>query len=215
MSKRVPVIHDVSIPLQPGVTCWPGDPGFETSRELRIANGDECNLTSLRMSAHTATHVDAPWHFVDAGRTVEALDLATLIGPAVVVDLGDVSVVTSRVLETADVPANTERLLLRTRNCALWSDPRADFKRDFVALDVGAAQWVVDRGIRLIGVDYLSVQRFDDPPDTHQILLRAEVVIVEGLDLRDVEAGSYRFVCLPLKLVGGDGAPARAVLIEE
>jgi len=212
---RTPVIHDVSIPLQPGVTCWPGDPGFEMCNELRIAAGDECNLTSIRMSAHTATHVDAPWHFVDDGSTVETLDLATLIGAAVVVDLGDATVVTPAVLDAARVPPNTERLLLRTSNSEAWRDSRADFMRDFVALDAEAAQWVVDRGIRLIGVDYLSVQRFDDPPDTHRILLRARTVIVEGLDLSGVEAGRYRFICLPLKLVGSDGAPARAVLIEE
>ena len=212
---RTPVIHDVSIPLQPGVTCWPGDPGFEMSNELRIAAGDECNLTSIRMSAHAGTHVDAPWHFVDDGTTVETLDLATLIGAATVVDLGDATVVTAAVLDAASVPPNIERLLLRTSNSEAWRDSRADFMRDFVALDAAAAQWVVDRGIGLIGVDYLSVQRFDDPPDTHQILLRARTVIVEGLDLSGVKAGSYRLICLPLKLVGSDGAPARAVLIEE
>ncbi len=212
---RVPVIHDVSIPLQPGVTTWPGDADFEMRSEMRISAGDECNVTSIRMSAHAATHVDAPWHFVDEGSTVEALDLSTLIGPATVVDLGDAGVVTPEVLVAAGVAPKTERLLLRTKNSESWQDARADFKRDYVALDADAARGVVDRGIRLIGVDYLSVQRFDDPPDTHEILLRSSVVIVEGLDLSGVGAGRYRLVCLPLKIVGSDGAPARAVLIEE
>lgn len=212
---RAPVIHDVSIPLQPGVTTWPGDVDFEMRDEMRISAGGECNVTSICMSAHTATHVDAPWHFVDDGSTVEALDLSTLIGPATVVDLGDASVVTPEVLVAAGVAPKTERLLLRTKNSESWHDARADFKRDYVALDAEAARWVVESGIRLIGVDYLSVQRFDDPPDTHEILLRSSVVIVEGLDLSGVGAGRYRLVCLPLKIVGSDGAPARAVLIEE
>ncbi len=209
------VIHDISVPLEPGVPVWPGDPGFELRPELRISDGDECNLTSIRLSAHTATHVDAPWHFVEAGGTVEALDLATLIGPAVVADLGKASVVTRGVLDEASVPARTERLLLRTTNSAVWRDAPAEFMRDYVALDADAAHWVVDRGIRLIGVDYLSVQRFEDPPDTHEILLRSNVVVVEGLDLSRITAGRYQLACLPLKIAGCDGAPARAVLIEE
>ncbi len=209
-----PVIHDISIPLQTAMTGWPGDPGFEIRPELRISAGAECNLSSVRMSAHTGTHVDAPWHFVDDGSTVEALDLATLIGPAVVADLGSASVATPEVLAAAGIPSGTDRLLLRTKNSEAWHDARAEFIRDYVALDAAAAGWVVDQGFRLIGVDYLSVQRFDDPPDTHRILLESGVIIVEGLDLSGIAAGRYELACLPLKIVGCDGAPARAILIE-
>jgi arylformamidase len=146
------------------------------------------------------------------GVTVDELALDRLIGPAFVVDLPSVAAVTARDLNCLALPPETERLLIRTRNSALWAACVAEFDPDFVALTAGAAQWIVDRGIRLIGVDYLSVQRFGDPPLTHEILLRAGVLIIEGLDLSAVQPGTHHLICLPLRILGAEGAPARAVL---
>jgi arylformamidase len=156
--------------------------------------------------------VDAPLHFISGGDTVEAMSLDALIGPAVLAYLPQVAAVTAADLEALGLPANVERLLLRTPNSELWSTAGQDFQPNFVALTIDAAEWLVQRHIRLIGVDYLSVQRFGDGPQVHQILLEAGAVIVEGLNLAGVQPGVYELMCLPLKLAGAEGAPARAVL---
>jgi len=185
-------------------------------RYRAISAGDAANVSRLVCSVHIGTHVDAPIHYVGGGPTVENLPLDVLIGPTVVVELLDVDDITPGCLETLTLPSDTARLLFKTRNSELWADPGHGFYPDFVALTPDAARWVVQKGIRLVGVDYLSVQRFRDPePLTHIVLLEAGVVVVEGLDLRGVPPGHYQLICLPLKLAGCDGAPARAVLIKE
>jgi arylformamidase len=160
--------------------------------------------------------VDAPAHFIKDGLTVDQLPLDVLIGPAYVADLSEADAIRPDSLEASKLPRDTTRLLIKTRNSALWSDPHHQFNPDFVAITTEAANWVVNSGIRLIGIDYLSIQRYKDPePLTHQILLEAGVVIVEGLCLQNVHAGLYTLICLPIKLEGSEGAPARSVLIEE
>lgn len=213
----MPKIIDISVGLQPQIPVWPGSEGFNLFQTMRLDNGDEANVSQLEMDVHVGTHVDAPWHFVTDGSTVEQLSLDVLIGMATVVHLPNITSVTAKDLESLALPENTTRLLLHTRNSKLWDNEVTEFQKDFVALTADAAQWVVDHGIRLIGVDYLSVQRFYDSPLTHEILLKAGVIIVEGLNLTNVLPGAYQLICLPLKLVGSDGAPARAVLtsIEE
>jgi arylformamidase len=162
---------------------------------------------------HTGTHIDAPRHFVDDGMPADKIPLDVLVGPAVVARVPDeINTITAEVLDDLDISDDTDRLLLRTQNSTLWSSHPASFQRDYVALSPDAAQWVVDQGIRCLGVDYLSVQHYDDGPDTHQILLQSEIVIVEGLDLSGVESGKYELLCLPIKIQGGDGAPCRAAL---
>ena len=180
---------------------------------MRLEDGDEANVSQLNTDVHIGTHIDAPWHFVANGKTIEQLSLEVLIGKAVVVEMLDVSSVTAKDLEALDLPQDTERLLLRTRNSQLWENEVTEFYKDFVALTSDAAQWIVDRGIRLVGIDYLSVQRFYDSPLTHKILLGAEVIVIEGLNLSGVRSGQYYLTCLPLKLVGAEGSPARAILI--
>ena len=207
-------IFDISLGVTTELTVWPGDPPVQLERYMAISAGDVANVSRLTCSVHAGTHVDAPIHFVDGSSAVENLPLDILIGPTAVVELLDVDAITADCLEALALPSNMTRLLFKTRNSELWADPRHDFYPDFVALTPDAANWVVRRGIRLLGVDYLSVQRFHDPePTTHRILLGAGVVIVEGLDLSAVPPGTYQLLCLPLKLVGSDGAPARAVLI--
>jgi arylformamidase len=201
---------DISVPVSSKLPIWPGSPSIEFERRLDVERGDVANDTTIRLSVHTGTHVDAPLHFIPGGKSVEQMSLEVLIGQAVVVDLSDVRVITGEILESLNLSPGIERLLIRTRNSQLWQTQ--EFQPDFVALTADAARWVVDRGIRLIGVDYLSVQRFQDGPETHLILLEADVVIIEGVNLSHVPTGNYELICLPLKLQGVEGSPARVVL---
>jgi len=209
----MPELIDISVPLDENLPTWPGSPGFDLEPLQRMEDGAEANVSRLTCDVHTGTHIDAPRHFVANGKTVEQLPLDALVGPAVVARIPDeIDTITADVLRAAEIPRRAERLLLRTRNSDLWSSHPGSFQRDYVALAPDAAQWVVDHNIRCLGVDYLSVQHYADGPETHQILLQAEVVIVEGLDLSSVAPGSYELICMPLKLAGSDGAPARAGL---
>lgn len=203
---------DISLTISPNLPHWPGSPCVELSRRRDMGRGDPVNDSTLVCGVHTGTHVDAPLHFLADGTDVTQLSLDALIGPAVVAALPNVDVITARDLEALNLPADTRRLLLRTRNSAIWQRGDREFHTDFVALTVEAAHWVVARGILLIGVDYLSVQIFGGDPQTHIALLQAGVVIVEGLNLTEVAPGPYELICLPLKLAGAEGAPARAVL---
>lgn len=202
---------DLSIPLKVGMPTYPGDTPFEMKPLLRIADGKVCNLSALQMGTHTGTHVDPPWHFVEGGIRVDELPLDLLIGKAYVVSIRGVPAVTADTLTAAGVPEGAERLLIQTDNSfGVWDKP--DFQPDFVYLAPDAAEWIVQRGVRLVGIDYLSVEQFRAPqPLAHRTLLGAGVVVVEGLNLRTLEPGWVRFICLPLRIEGGDGAPARAV----
>ncbi len=209
-------IFDISLPISPDLPVWPGDPPVVLERVRTRSEGSASNDSRIACSVHSGTHVDAPLHFIDQGASVEHLPLDILVGPAALVEVPEADIITQEILENQPLPEETKRLLIKTRNSALWQDATQAFNPDFVALDSQAARWVVDRGIRLIGVDYLSVQLFNDKdPTTHRVLLEAGVVILEGLDLRAVKPGNYKLICLPIKLVGSDGAPARTILIEE
>lgn len=207
-------IHDISLTLGTALVSWPGQPGVTQAHVSHQAKGDRSTVTWLSLSVHTGTHVDAPCHFLPGGDTVDHLDLDVLVGPARVVDAGDAADLSAEVLDRLDIPAGTARLLIRTRNSALWASGHTRFDTDYVGVTASGAQWLVDHGVRLIGVDYLSVAVYADLSTPHQILLGANLVIVEGLNLSAITPGSYQFVCLPLKIAGGDGAPARAILIE-
>ena len=208
----MPEIIDISVPLLPEMPVWPGDGGISIVPVKRMARGDKNNLSRLDCGVHAGTHVDAPWHFLDEGSTVEQLPLDALIGEAFVAYLPEVDIIAAETLARLTLPNGTTRLLLHTRNSELWERGVTEFRKNFVALTSDAAQWLVDHGIRLIGVDYLSVHRYGDGPLIHQILLGAGIIIVEGLNLTGVAPGKYELICLPLRLDGVDGAPARAVL---
>jgi len=203
---------DISVSLSSKTPTWPGSPKMELQWLKQISSGDICNNAYLTSDIHTGTHVDAPLHFVEAGKSVEQLSLDTLVGPAIVVDLNDCQRITADDFVKLQLPSHTSRILLRTRNSTLWSQHVQTFQPDFVALTVDAAQWIVDQKIQLVGIDYLSIQRFHDGPEVHQILLKAGVIIVESLNLSQVPPGSYELICLPLKVLGAEGAPARAIL---
>jgi arylformamidase len=210
-----PHLIDISMPLNASTPIWPGSPGFSSRSHLSLASGDVANATLLGLDAHCGTHVDAPRHFVPAGATIDEVGLAALVGGAWVVDVSGTAAIDAAALEACGVPDGTQRLLLRTDNASWPSMGHVPFHEDYVALTPDAARWVVQRGIRLVGIDYLSIQRYADPPDVHEILLQAGVLILEGLNLQEATAGSWTLVCLPLSVTGIEAAPARAVLLED
>lgn len=206
-------IHDISLTIRPELPTWPGDPGIVLERISKMEDGEDANVTHMSMGVHTGTHVDAPYHFVSIDSpTVESLSLDVLCGPASVICLPETDLITEEDLRQAKLPSNAARLLFKTRNSAWWAQGENIFQTDFVALSTDASEYLVDSGIKLVGVDYLSVAPFNDPVPTHQILLSAGIVVVEGLDLSAIQPGDYEFYCLPMKIGGSDGAPARAIL---
>ncbi|MEW5829466.1 MAG: cyclase family protein [Chloroflexota bacterium] len=208
------MIYDISLPISPDLPVWPGDPNIVLEQVAAMDDGAEANVTRLDMSAHTGTHVDAPHHFMNDGRTVENLSLEALVGECYVLRVAnEIDEITADILEKADIPKDAVRLLFRTRNSELWRRGESRFQTGFAAVSEDGARWLVERGVKLVGVDYLSVAAYSQPVPTHRALLAAGVVVVEGLDLSRVEPGVYVLYCLPLKLVGADGAPARAILV--
>lgn len=208
-------IHDISLTITPDLPTWPGDPRLELEQSESMDKGAHANVTRISTSVHVGTHVDAPHHFLNDGRTVESLPLEVLTGPCYVLQLPDgVDAITSEVLERSEITSDMKRILFGTSNSHLWAKGEKEFQTDFVAITEDGAQWLVDHGVLLVGVDYLSVAPYGDSEPTHKILLGAGVVIVEGLNLSNVMRGFYNLYCLPLKIAGSDGAPARAILIQ-
>jgi arylformamidase len=210
-------IYDITVPISTELPVYPGDPPIELERVMSLDKGDIANVTRLCCSTHFGTHVDPPSHFLPDGIPLDQLPLETLIGMARVVDVGDVPFIDAAVLERCHLDSAT-RVLFKTRNSGFWPphlNAEKSFREDFVYIEPDAAKILVNRGVQLVGIDYLSVEKFNfDKPTTHLILLGAGVVIVEGLALSEVPPGDYELVCLPLKIKNGDGAPARVVLRE-
>ncbi len=208
-------IYDVTVPLYNGLPTWPGDPGVEISDWRSLANGDGANVSLLHFGAHSATHVDAPAHFIKGAEKVESLPLDALIGGTEVIEVSEDCLVIDEEFVTANCAPGTERVLFKTRNSAFWSEPDPKFHTDFTYLDLNAATRLVQQGARLIGIDYLSIEKYGQANhETHLALLSKGVIILEGLNLTDVPAGKYELICLPLRLRSnlGDGGPARAIL---
>lgn len=203
---------DISVPIVPGlVPLYPGDTPLEVERVQSLAAGEGANVSRLTCSLHCGTHVDAPVHFLDGEPGVEAVDVDSLIGPAYVADARHVAKsIDAAALADLEIPVHATRVLFRTSNSELWDQPR--FVENFVALTADGAAAVVERGVRLVGIDYLSIAPYNNPAPTHEVLLRAGVTILETVDLHDVEPGPWHLTCLPLRIPGADGAPARAVL---
>jgi arylformamidase len=208
-------IWDVSVPVRHGGLVYPGNPPISITAVQSIAQGDTANVSRIDLGSHTGTHVDAPLHFMDGGAGVDELPLDVLVGPARLVAFGDeVMSVGEAELRRYDLRGVT-RLLLRTRNSAWLASGSAEFHPDFTHVAPDGAEYLVSIGIRLVGVDYLSVEQFRSPHHrTHKTLLSNGVVIVEGLVLSEPPPGDYELYCLPMLLAGIDGAPARAVLME-
>jgi arylformamidase len=202
---------DVSIPLRNGMVNWPGDAPFSRIETLQIANGDVCNLSQFCSSAHIGTHMDAPRHFLADGHGMETMPIEATVGPARVIAIHDPELIRVRELEPHQL-AKGERVLFKTSNSEHHWKTHV-FQEQFVHIPEATAHYLAERGIRTVGVDYLSVGGYEtDSAETHRALLAAGIWVIEGLNLEHVEPGDYELVCLPLKLVGSDGAPARAIL---
>jgi arylformamidase len=201
---------DVTLTIRPGMLVYPGDPEVHLERQSSIAAGAPANISRLDLGVHTGTHVDAPLHFIDGAAGAEALPLEALVGPVHVVDATSlVQEMDDTALDRLDLPEDAERLLFKTRNSDLWDE--GEFSHDFIRFVESGARRVVDMGVRLVGIDYLSI----GDEEAHHVLLGAGVVAVEGLDLRSVAPGAYTLICMPMKIAGSDGAPARVLLARE
>jgi arylformamidase len=208
-------IYDVTVPLSNELPTYPGDPGIQIGDWRALAKGDSANVSVVNFGAHTGTHVDAPAHFIEGAEKIEWLSLDSLMGEAVVVEVPENYIVIDEDFVTRHVMPGTQRVLFKTRNSAFWNETPPRFHSDFTHLNLEAATWLRDQGAKLIGIDYLSIERFKSGNHpVHLALLSKGVVILEGLNLSGVPAGSYELICLPLRLRSelGDGAPARAVL---
>jgi arylformamidase len=202
-------IYDVSVAINPSMPVYPGDPAVDIEQTQQIERGDVANVTRLSLGAHTGTHVDAPSHFIDGAMTVDQIPLNLLIGRVKVIEIPS-AVITREVLEEFDFTEDA-RVLFKTRNSYLWNDK--SFNAEFVYLTKDAAELLVENGIKVVGIDYLSVEKYNfSSPDVHRTLLGNGTIIIEGLNLSEVDAGDYEMICLPMKIEGGDGAPARVVL---
>jgi arylformamidase len=205
-------VFDVSVPVSSRLPTWPGDPKVSLVRASSIANGDAANVSRLDAGVHTGTHVDAPLHFVDGAPGIDSIPIETLVGPCLVVAADPPGLD----LRPEDLPATHHtRILFKTRNSRRWAAADEAFDTEFVAVGPELADQLVAEGKRLVGVDYLSVESYHAPFEhpVHHTLLEARIVVIEGLELSQVEPGEYDLYCLPLKLVGSDGAPARTVLV--
>lgn len=201
---------DVTVPLDSLTPTYPGNTPFSLEPIKRLANGDSSNVSTLHLSAHAGTHVDAPRHFFDEGAGVESLALEMLCGRCRVIHLTTRKGITPADLSGIDLNEDV-RLLIKTQNSRFWGSP--DFHSDFVGVTEAGARYLVERGVKVLGVDYLSVEPFKTPgAPAHHVLLGAGTIVIEGLNLRDVEPGVYELFCLPLAVVGADGAPARVIL---
>ena len=208
-------IYDISLTISPNLPTWPGDPALELELIESMDQGAHANVTRMSAAVHLGTHVDAPHHFLNDGRTVENLPLDVLTGPCYVTQLPDgIEAITEEVLERSEITPEMKRVLFGTRNSHLWAKGETTFQTDFVAITEDGAEWLVERGIQLVGVDYLSVAPYGDSAPTHTVLLKAGVVVVEGLNLSKIVRGFYDLYCLPLKIAKSDGAPARAILVQ-
>jgi arylformamidase len=201
---------DVSVPLDANLPTYPGNTPFSLEAIKRISRGDSSNVSTLHMSAHAGTHVDAPRHFFDEAPGTEVLPLEMLIGRARVIEITSRKGVTAEALAATDLSEDV-RVLIKTYNSRLWGDPV--FHTDFIGVTESGAKHLVGHGVKVVGVDYLSVEEFKKPgAPAHHVLLGGGTIVIEGLNLRDVEPGVYEMFCLPLCIVGSDGAPARVVL---
>lgn len=208
-------IFDVTVPISSATPIYKGDPGVEVTSFKAIADGSSANVSAVSMGVHTATHVDAPNHFIDGARRVHELDPEKLVGPCRVIVIPE-DVIAIEPEHVGDI-AGVERILFKSRNSEFWATPEDGFRTDFTYITPATAKMLVDNGVVLVGIDYLSIEKSGSPGHpVHITLLEKEVVILEGVDLRKVPGGDYEIICAPLKYDGGngDGAPARTFLRE-
>jgi arylformamidase len=206
-------VLDISVSLGSGTPVWPDSQGVKLEQTRSIRRGDHANVSKLICDVHAGTHIDAPLHFIPEGNATSLIPLEILVGKALVCYISADAHITDADLEKAGIKDDAERLLLKTRNSRLWKEHGNSFQPHYTALTPEAAQWIADRKLKLVGIDYLSIQPYEDTTqETHRILLSAGIIILEGINLSDVQPGEYELICLPLKLENSEGAPARAIL---
>jgi arylformamidase len=202
---------DISVPIHPALPHWPGDPEVRITWRLRMEKGDAVNLSELRLGSHTGTHMDAPLHFLSKAKTLDKMPLDATVGPARVIVIRDPVSIKPAEFKTLAIRRG-ERILFKTRN-SIFSWKKRGFDKNFVYLSSEGAEYLAGRGVRTVGIDYLSIGAYQgESQKTHQILLGAGIWIIEGLNLAKAKPGRYDLVCLPLKVASSEGAPARAIL---
>jgi len=206
-------IIDISVSISSKIPTWPKVPKPRFSLISSLKKRDVSDDTKIEMSIHTGTHIDAPSHFLTKGKSTDKLPLKTFIGPAFVASLPKVKEITAEDLEKLNLPKGIKRLLFKTSNSLFWKKGLSKFQKNYVGLTEGAALWLSKRGIKLVGIDYISIAKFSEAVPVHQILLKKEIVILEGLDLSKVRQGTYKLICFPVKISNIEAALARAVLI--
>ena len=210
------MVIDISIDISPDMVQWEGDSPVKIRQVLDVAKGAPYNLSEMKMSVHTGTHMDAPRHFLDDGALIEDFPLELLIGEVQVVDIPqDAESINATVLRAAGIRSGIKRVLFKTRNSQYWKTHPQEFQDDFVSVSLDGADYLIEQGMELVGIDYLSISPADDFRPVHSRLMEKNIAIIETLDLSEAEAGFYTLVCLPLKLRGVEGAPVRAVLIRD
>ena len=203
---------DITVGIKDGMLVWPGDKAVEVGWDAKIADGHESNVTYVRMGAHCGSHIDMPLHFIEGGKTTQALDLDALIGTVEVVEVPEeIDKIDRNFLESVRIE-NVERVLFKTRTSRMWAQGYPKFDYEYVALDASGAEWLVEHGCRLVGVDAMAVIVMDEIREGHEILLGNDVVVLETLNLGQVKPGKYELLCLPLKLIDREATPVRAVL---
>ncbi len=207
-------LYDITLPISNDLPVWPGDPPVSLTMNTSLAKGDDYNMTTIQICAHTGTHIDAPYHFLRDGATADAIPLETFIGPCVVIEVDSEVCIEKKDFRKDDLKGHS-RVLFKTRNSELWAGNCRSFKKDYVSLGTDAAQYLVEMKIVLVGMDYLSIEPFHSAGfSLHKLLLRNNIAILVGLNLSGVKAGVYELLCMPLKLQGCEGAPARVILRE-
>lgn len=213
-AKKLMKLYDITLPVSNDLPVWPGDPPVSIMVTKSILKGDQCNITKIQMGTHTGTHVDAPLHFLKDGTTIDTIPIETFIGPCLVVELDSEALIEKNDFQKYNL-SGYSRILIKTRNSELWAKNISSFDTNYVALGINAAQYLIENTISLIGIDYLSIEAFQSySSPVHKLLLKNNVTILEGLNLSGVKAGVYELICLPLKLHGCEGAPARVLLRE-
>lgn len=208
-------LYDISLPISNDLPVWPGDPSVSLMMTSSILKGDQCNITKIQMGAHAGTHIDAPYHFLKDGATIGTIPIETFIGSCFVVELDAEVLIEKKDFQKYNLNGHS-RILIKTRNSELWANNISSFDTNYVSLGIDAAQYLVEMKTILVGIDYLSIESFQsDGCPVHKLLLKNNITVLEGLNLSGVKAGVYELICMPLKLQGCEGAPARVLLREE
>jgi len=205
-------IVDLTLPLSDRIPSWPDSSGFKLIWTKTIEKGSDNNNSQFICDSHAGTHIDAPYHFIDNGKSVDQIPVDTLVGSCRVISMLDVPCIDVDALEALQLKDDIQRLLFKTENSKQWLTGHAHFKENYVYLTESAARWLAAREFLLVGIDYLSIGSYRDGISVHQCLLEAGIVIIEGLNLSMVEEGEYELICLPLKTEGAEAAPVRAIL---